>query len=206
MPEEIYADIYTPEPLAVNCHLWCTPRRSCAFPPAPTKFHCVQKSNVAAPHQSKIKDFCQLPPRGKPFLNARVQKTFPTVVDAPKYNAPHLALPLGELSPQVTERGGQWPLTMRACYPGGRLPPLGVTRFVTGWWVGNPLRHGLRRATSPIGRGKALPQLLIVHLQSSISHSRRNAAQKIWCLIFFPMKTFCEKACVCCRFAVTYIV
>ncbi len=29
-----------------------------------------KKTNVAAPHQSKIKDFCQLPPRGKLSLNA----------------------------------------------------------------------------------------------------------------------------------------
>ncbi len=43
----------------------------------------------------------------------------------------NLALPLGELSPKVTERGGVPPLAMRACYPGSRPPPLGVTRFVT---------------------------------------------------------------------------
>ena len=29
-----------------------------------------ERTNVAAPHQSKIKDFCQLPPRGKLSLNA----------------------------------------------------------------------------------------------------------------------------------------
>ncbi len=87
------------------------PRRSGAFPIAPTKLHRTkafplggrwpgeagsdegpgsvfttsgEKTNVAAPYQSKIKDFCQLLPREKP----------------------------------------------------------------------NPLRHGLRRATSPRGRGK----------------------------------------------------
>ena len=28
-------------------------------------------------------------------------------------------------------RGGQWPLAIRACYPGNRPPPQGVTRFDT---------------------------------------------------------------------------
>ena len=50
----------------------------------------------------------------------------------PSSTAPHLALPLGELA---ACRRCQW----RACYPGGRPPPQGVTRFVTGWRTGKTL-------------------------------------------------------------------
>ena len=191
MPEEICADNYVPETLAVNCYLWCTPPPLMRLSPCPHQVPLRPKIQRFSPSSVKNQRFLPASPEGgKPFLNARVQKTFPTVVDAPKYNAPHLALPLGELSPQVTERGGQWPLTMRACYPGGKPPPLGSPGSLRGGRRENPPRPVCALGTSPIGSGKALPQLLIVHWQSSISLSRRNAALKIWCWIFLPYENF----------------
>ena len=45
----------------------------------------------------------------------------------PKTERPPLGSPSG--------RAGVPPLSMRACYPGSKPPPQGVTRFVTGWWT-----------------------------------------------------------------------
>ena len=126
-----------------------------------------KRTNVAAPHQSKIKDFCQLPPRGKLSLNVPRQNSFSTAVDRKtfprgeggspqarrmrngetsrngctktkrthKRKPPNLALPLGELAASRRCR-------LRACYPGSRPTPLGVTRFDHGAGPKGPLRHG----------------------------------------------------------------
>ena len=50
----------------------------CSEPGGPLRWWFTasgKKTNVAAPHQSKIKDFCQLPPRGKLSLNAPLSRT-----------------------------------------------------------------------------------------------------------------------------------
>ena len=63
-----------------------------------------------------------------------------------------LALPLGELS-ATTECGGRLRGFTAVCFP-QNVPIKGAHQ--------NPLRHGLRRATSPKGRGKGMPYRKVV--------------------------------------------
>ncbi len=105
------------------------------LPPAPEN----QRFN---PSSVKKQRFLPASPEGEAFSQSK-----------------HLALPLGELSPKVTERGvairksplrpvcalGTSPYgrgkaarrrcQLRVCNLGSRPPPPGVNRFDTGWWT-----------------------------------------------------------------------
>ena len=46
----------------------------------------AKKFDITTPHQSKIKDFCQLPPKGKPFSKNRTKQKDPLSIIFPLFS------------------------------------------------------------------------------------------------------------------------